>query len=119
MNADGDMVVSYVEERRIAECCEPPHSSRPRSGPLGSFRRSTAFSEGPFQASQPDETDAVTDHDPAIADNGDATILFAADPDRPADRLFARRWLASQARSRASPTRDPSSSRARPRTRPT
>jgi Ca2+-binding RTX toxin-like protein len=98
VNAAGDVIVSFVEERRTAECCEPePPSERTGIRAVRKLASSapTAPFTGPFPISHSSETDPVTDHDPTIADNGDATILFAADPDRTADRLYARRWLAS------------------------
>ena len=98
VNDAGDVIVSFVEERRTAECCEPqPPSEQTAVWAVRKLASSAATAPftGPFQISHSSETDPVTDHDPAIADNGDATILFAADPDRTADRAFARRWLAS------------------------
>jgi Ca2+-binding RTX toxin-like protein len=104
-NADGDVVVSFVEERRVAQCCDPnPPSS---ANAIYAVRRlqgaATAQFTGTKKISHDAETEDIDQHDPAIAENGDITILFAADPDRNTqeptttgtNRVFARRWLES------------------------
>ena len=100
-NADGDVIVSFVEARREfnqddqAPPVQKVYAVRKMQGV------STFSQQQPI--SHPDAGEAVNEHDPAIVENGDATVLFAGDPERdtqdPAsdgpDRVFARRWLAS------------------------
>ena len=94
VNPDGDVIVTYVEERQIGECCEPP-TNQTAVWAVRKLNGQAGFTD-PEQISHESESDPVTDHDSAIVDNGDATILFAADPDREETaRVFARRWLAA------------------------
>jgi RTX calcium-binding nonapeptide repeat (4 copies) len=96
VNADGDVIVTFVEEKRTAECCAAP-GEQTAVWAVRKLQGQAEFSD-PSQISQSSEDDPVTDHDPAIVDNGDATILFGADPDRAeTNRVFARRWLATGA----------------------
>ncbi len=97
VNADGDVIVSFVEERRTAE--PDPELPAQQTG-VWAVRKlnGQANFSAPFKISHNNEDDPVTDHDPAIVDNGDATIVFAADPNRAeTHRVFARRWLNTSA----------------------
>jgi Ca2+-binding RTX toxin-like protein len=94
VNADGDVAVTFVETLRKGECCSPPTTTT--AVYLVRKLQGVATFSAPVQMSQAAEADPVDDHDVAIVDNGDITVLFASDPDRDAtNRLFARRWLAS------------------------
>lgn len=97
VNADGDVIVSFVEQRRIAECCDPaPPSSVDAIWAVRKLQGQAGFS-APHRISQVDEEEPVDEHDAAIANSGDATIIFAADPNREeTNRVFARRWLATR-----------------------
>jgi hypothetical protein len=102
VNADGDVVVTFVEARREFNQdagLQPPVD---RVYAMRKLYGTNAFT-GPFLISHEGDTEAVNRHDPAIVDGGDITVLFAADPDRNTaepnttgpNRLFARRWLAT------------------------
>jgi Ca2+-binding RTX toxin-like protein len=100
-NADGDVIVSFVEEERVAECCAQPHEQTVVYA-VRKLQGQTGFTDKQL-ISHPDDTEPVTQHDPAIAENGDATIIFAGGQDRNTaepttegpKRVYARRWLAT------------------------
>jgi Ca2+-binding RTX toxin-like protein len=101
-NADGDVAVTFVETFNKGECCEPPSSST-AVYVVRKLQGAPSFSD-PEQMSHSSESDPVEEHDVAVVDNGDITVLFAADPDREGtNRVFARRWLAASPEPRPDP----------------
>ena len=100
VNAAGDVIVSFVEARRRlnSDGFSPPVNA------VCAVRKLNGKDPGEaFQISHEDESEAVDEHDPAIADNADVTVLFASDPERNTQdpsssgpqRVYARRWLAT------------------------
>jgi Ca2+-binding RTX toxin-like protein len=92
VNEDGDVAVSFVAISNARQI-DPTKVERPAV--YVARRLKGAGWVGPVQMSQAAETDAVTQHDVAIAPDGTITLVFAANPGGTNNRIYARRWLAS------------------------